>query len=139
MPIVFNQFCHLLQVAQTFRRCNPWIILATPIFYTVETILVLALVSHPLTGSNYNTWSCATWMTLNAKNKRGFIDGSIPQPAIDNLNANTWSRCNSMVISWLLNVVSKEIVNSLIYLHTAQAVWAYLNDHFRQSNAPRIF
>ena len=28
------------------------------------------------------------WMWLNAKNKLGFVDGSIPQPAVDDLNAN---------------------------------------------------
>ncbi|KAH7575418.1 hypothetical protein JRO89_XS02G0104900 [Xanthoceras sorbifolium] len=35
----------------------------------------LALVSHILTGPNYNTWSRAMLMALNAKNKLGFVDG----------------------------------------------------------------
>ena len=44
-----------------------------------------------------------------------------------------------MVTSWLLNAVSKEIVNSLFYLESAHAVWADLHERFHQSNAPRIF
>ncbi|KAL6311832.1 hypothetical protein AAG906_025782 [Vitis piasezkii] len=37
-------------------------------------------------------------------------------------------RCNNMVTSWLLNAVSKEIVNSLLYLESAHAVWADRTD-----------
>ncbi|KAG8371159.1 hypothetical protein BUALT_Bualt13G0057700 [Buddleja alternifolia] len=38
------------------------------------------LVSQPLEDDNYPTWSRAMRMTLEAKHKLGFIDGSIPQP-----------------------------------------------------------
>ena len=78
-------------------------------------------------------------MALNAKNKMGFVDGSLSQPQVDDHSAPIWSRCNNMVISWLLNVVSKEIVDGLLYLDTAQSVWSDLHDRFHQSNAPRIF
>ena len=44
-----------------------------------------------------------------------------------------------MVTSWLLNAVSKEIVDSLLYLESAHAVLADLHERFHQSNAPRIF
>ena len=43
-----------------------------------------------------------------------------------------------MVISWVLNAVSKEIADSLLYLDIAQAVWSDLHDCFRQSNALRV-
>ena len=59
----------------------------------------LALVSHLLTGSNYSTLSCAMLMALNAKNMLSFVDGSIPQPNVDEPTARIWSRCNSMVSS----------------------------------------
>ena len=87
-------------------------------------------------------------MALNAKNKLRFVDGSIPQPIVDDLNANMWSRCNSIVISWLLNVVSKDIADSLLYLDTAQAVWkismtifvkAMHHGSFKSSNSSMSF
>lgn len=99
----------------------------------------LSLVSHLLTGPNYSTWSRSVLMALNAKNKLGFVDGSLPQPDLSDSSASIWSRCNSMVTSWLLNAVSKEIADSLLYLDTAQAVWTDLYERFHQSNAPRIF
>ena len=40
----------------------------------------LVLVAQPLTKENYNTWSRSVIVALNAKNKVGFIDGSITEP-----------------------------------------------------------
>lgn len=99
----------------------------------------LALVSHLLTGTNYNNWSRSMKMALNTKNKVGFIDGTLKQPASGDVTGSVWSRCNSMVTSWLLNAVVKEIANSLLYFETAEEVWNDLHDRFHQSNVPRIF
>ncbi|XP_024032616.1 uncharacterized protein LOC112095167, partial [Morus notabilis] len=99
----------------------------------------LALVSHILTGPNYNTWSRAMLMALNAKNKLSFVDDTLLQPHSGDPSSGVWSRCNSMITSWLLNAVSKEIDDILLYLDSAQVVWSDLHDRFHQSNAPLIF
>ena len=39
----------------------------------------LVLVSESLDGSNYGTWIVAMTTSLEAKNKLGFVDGSIPK------------------------------------------------------------
>ena len=44
-----------------------------------------------------------------------------------------------MVISWILNSVSKEISASIIYAHSAREIWIDLRDRFQQSNGPRNF
>ncbi|KZV55756.1 hypothetical protein F511_21252 [Dorcoceras hygrometricum] len=44
-----------------------------------------------------------------------------------------------MVISWIMNSVSREIADSLLYISTAYEIWNDLRDRFHQSNAPRIF
>ena len=49
-------------------------------------------------------------MALNAKHKLGFVDGLILQPPLDDPFVGVWPRCNDIVTSWLLNLVSKEIV-----------------------------
>ncbi|XP_073275485.1 uncharacterized protein [Primulina huaijiensis] len=99
----------------------------------------LVLVSHPLSGNNYNTWSRAMIMALTAKNKSSFVDGTSVCPSVEDLLYSAWIRCNSMVISWILNSVSREIADSLMYIATAREVWIDLRDRFHQSNAPRIF
>ena len=57
------------------------------------------LVSQPLVGDNYHTWSRSMVMALTAKNKVGFVNGLIEQPKDESLPAyNAWVRCNTMVI-----------------------------------------
>ena len=78
-------------------------------------------------------------MALNAKHKLSFFDGSISQPPPNDSFVGVCSRYNNMATSWILNTVSKEIVDSLLYLDNAQAIWVDLRDRFHQSNAPHIF
>ncbi|KZV13796.1 hypothetical protein F511_45032 [Dorcoceras hygrometricum] len=99
----------------------------------------LILVSNPLTGNNYNTWNRSMSTALTAKNKLPFIDGSQLRPKPDDLLYEAWVRCNSMVISWILNSVSREISDSLLYISTAYEILNDLKESFCQSNAPRIF
>ena len=40
----------------------------------------LVLVSQPLTGDDYSSWSSAMLIALSVKNRLGFIDGSIIKP-----------------------------------------------------------
>ena len=44
-----------------------------------------------------------------------------------------------MVLSWLLNSLSKEISTSVIYLETTFEVWQDLKERFSQSNGPRVY
>ncbi|KAL5832253.1 hypothetical protein ACOSQ4_017607 [Xanthoceras sorbifolium] len=99
------------------------------------------LVSQPLIGNeNYSTWSHAMLMALSAKNKIAFVDGTLPKPS-DKKDSNyiPWVRCNDMLLSWLLNSLSKDIATSVIYMGSIQEVWNDLKDRFSQTNAPRIF
>ncbi|KZV54315.1 hypothetical protein F511_34689 [Dorcoceras hygrometricum] len=79
-------------------------------------------------------------IALSVKNKIGFIDGSIAQPdSSDPVLLNSWHRNNNIVISWILNSVSKEISASIIFAESAALIWLDLKDRFQQSNGPRIF
>ena len=79
-------------------------------------------------------------IALSVKNKLGFIDGSIPKPTgTDHTLASSWIRNNNMVISWILNSISKEISASVIFTDSAHDIWLDLKDRFQQSNGPRIF
>ncbi|KAL5543954.1 hypothetical protein UlMin_007738 [Ulmus minor] len=51
----------------------------------------LALVSQPLIGNNYNSWSCTMTMSLIAKSKLCFVDGSLSRPAVDDECYNSCS------------------------------------------------
>ncbi|KAL5562639.1 hypothetical protein UlMin_032386 [Ulmus minor] len=100
----------------------------------------LVLVSQPLTRDNYPSWSRAMLIALSVKNKLGFINGSIKKPKGNDLNLlNSWIRNNNVVISWILNFVSKEIFASVIFSNSSYEIWLDLKDRFQQRNGPRIF
>jgi len=53
------------------------------------------LVSQPLVGNNYHTWKRSMTMALSAKNKLGFIDGTVAKPAMDAPKYSAWNRCDN--------------------------------------------
>lgn len=79
----------------------------------------LSIVTHTLDGTNYNNWSIAMRMSLDAKNRLSFVYGTLPRPDEEDNLFKIWSRCNSMVQAWLLNVVNQEIYDSIIYYEDA--------------------
>ena len=78
-------------------------------------------------------------MALNVRNKLGFIDDTIPKPLPTDRDSGSWSRCNDMVATWLINSVSKKICHSLLFMSTAEAIWKNLLSRFKQDDAPRVY
>ena len=78
-------------------------------------------------------------MAMDAKSKLGFIDGSITVAmVVTPLKKQAWSKCNSMISSWILNLDSSQISTSVIYRDTTFEVWNVLKNNFSQANGPRI-
>ncbi|CAL2225396.1 unnamed protein product [Prunus armeniaca] len=101
----------------------------------------LVIVPKPLNGDNYATWRRFMTISLNAKNKLGFVDGTLKKPSSESTPDEhaVWMRCNDMVFSWIVNTLDPEISDSVIYCTTAREIWEDLRERFSQSNAPRIF
>ncbi|XP_010468682.1 PREDICTED: uncharacterized protein LOC104748787 [Camelina sativa] len=97
-------------------------------------------ISPPVTDSqekNYDDWSYAMRISLDAKNKIKFIDGSLPRPLVTDPNFDLWSRCNSMVKAWLLNSVSPRIYRSILRMNDATDIWRDLYGRYHLTNLPR--
>ncbi|XP_059429128.1 uncharacterized protein LOC132162935 [Corylus avellana] len=75
----------------------------------------VVLASQSLNGENDQTWSRAITMALSAKNKLGFIDGTISPLAAS----------------------SKDF--PVIYCNLARDIWLDLKERFSQVNGPRMF
>jgi hypothetical protein len=54
------------------------------------------------------------FMTLTAKNRLQFINGALSKPHSSDPDFFAWTRCNNIVLSWIINSVSKEIAASVI-------------------------
>ncbi|KAF7831648.1 Retrovirus-related Pol polyprotein from transposon RE2 [Senna tora] len=82
----------------------------------------MALVLSPLTGPNYLTWSAAIKTSLEAKDKMGFIDGTL----LEHTNAaqyRRWKKVDSMVKAWIGNSVSKDIADTLVCCISTKKLW----------------
>jgi len=96
------------------------------------------LVSPPLDGSNYLAWSRSMIRAFGAKNKLKFIDGSMEIPDEDDSNRNAWERCNHLVQSWIINSVSPQIAQTLVFHENAIDAWSDLKERFSKADRIRI-
>lgn len=97
------------------------------------------LVSNVFTGGGFNSTKRSMVISLPAKNKLGFVDGTIAPPLSTSSTYSNWFRANSMVISWLLNSVTKTIADSLLFLPTAKEIWQELHQRFEQFASALIY
>ncbi|GJW53024.1 putative LTR copia-type gag-polypeptide [Tanacetum coccineum] len=84
-----------------------------------------ALIPFKLIGTeNYRIWSGAMKLALQARNKYGFVDGSCLKKsyATSDVLYAQWDRCNTMIMTWIMNVVSQDVYMGLIYSENAADV-----------------
>ncbi|KAL7607821.1 hypothetical protein Lser_V15G11713 [Lactuca serriola] len=112
---------------------------SSPYYLGSSDTLSSILVSSLFNGVGFNAGKRAMTIALSAKHKLGFVDGSIVQPDTSSPNYSNWYRTNSMVISWLLNSLHKNIVDSVLFLPTATQIWNELNQRYEQSNGALIY
>ena len=91
------------------------------------------IVSIKLTGpKNYRVWAAAMKLAINTRNKTGFIDGTCLKSAYEAspVFSSQWDRCNSIVLSWILNSVSEDVYLGQIFSENASEVWAELKETY---------
>ncbi|KAK6144728.1 hypothetical protein DH2020_021548 [Rehmannia glutinosa] len=96
----------------------------------------MVLVTNPLNGSNYLHWSRAMRLALGAKSKLKFIYGTVHVPNMDTEAYEQYQKVDFMVISWLLNAISKDIVEALMYVKSSKQLWDELAERYGESNGP---
>ncbi|KAF7808414.1 Retrovirus-related Pol polyprotein from transposon TNT 1-94 [Senna tora] len=97
-----------------------------------------ALVNTPLTGTNYLTWSLAIKTSLEAKDKLGFIDGSLPAPT-DEADFKRWKKADSMVKAWINNSLGKDIADTIVSCNSAKKLWDILASRYGKSSGPQLY
>ncbi|KAL2243648.1 UNVERIFIED_CONTAM: Retrovirus-related Pol polyprotein from transposon RE1 [Sesamum indicum] len=99
----------------------------------------MSLVTASLTGDNYFSWVRSIKFALGAKQKVGFVDGTCQKPT-DDVNAiEQWQKSDSMVISWIINSMSKDIAEAFLYATSARDLWVELESRFGESNEPLLY
>lgn len=97
------------------------------------------LIPQQLTGiENYAAWNNSKKVALLAKNILGFIDGSCRKKHYKGDLVHEWDRCNTFILLWIINSVSRELENGLMYSSNAHKVWMDLKEHFDKRNLTQI-
>ena len=97
------------------------------------------LVSAPLTGVNFLSWSRSIKIPLGAKTKLSFIEGTQSSPPLDSQQDIGWKKADRMVLSWLVNSISKDISESFIFANSSRDLWLEIEARFDDSNGHMIY
>jgi len=90
-------------------------------------------------GRNYELWEQAVPTALMAKNKLGFIDDSIAEPEDKStVEGIAWIVVNSMVTSWIMNVIDPKLHTSFAYAKSVGALWENIHKRYSIPNVPKI-
>nr|XP_009776999.1 PREDICTED: uncharacterized protein LOC104226664 [Nicotiana sylvestris] len=99
----------------------------------------MTLVNTLFDGRGYPGWRRSILLSLPAKKKLGFINGACKSPDVGSPDLEQWSCVNDMVISWILNALSNDIIDSVIYSKTAKELWDSLEQRFGKSNGAKLY
>ncbi|XP_016435017.1 uncharacterized protein LOC107761308 [Nicotiana tabacum] len=99
----------------------------------------MTLVNIVFDGRGYPGWRRSILLSLSAKKKLGFINGAYRSPNLKSLDHEQWSCVNDIVISWILNALSKDIVDSVIYYKIAKKLWDSVEQRFERSNGAKLY
>ena len=66
------------------------------------------LVSTKFNGKGYSDWKRSMLVALSARNKLKFVTGAVPRPSSDDKTFSAWERCNDLIVSWLLSILSRQ-------------------------------
>ncbi|XP_074270752.1 uncharacterized protein LOC141594648 [Silene latifolia] len=98
------------------------------------------VVDTKLSGiENYLEWKRQMKIAICTKRKLGFLTGVVKRPVNDPLKEAAWDTCNSLLITWIMHNVEKQIKRSVMYVKTAKEIWDYLQTQFSVSNGARKF
>ncbi|KAJ0591220.1 putative RNA-directed DNA polymerase [Helianthus annuus] len=111
-----------------------------PLYLHPSDSSALTIVSVKLKGTeNYAVWSASMKLALEAKNKFGFINGKCEKSTEDSVLASQWDRCNSVVLTWLLNSVSEELFLGQVFSSLASEVWEDLKETYDKIDGSVVY
>ncbi|KAL0313240.1 UNVERIFIED_CONTAM: hypothetical protein Sradi_5723300 [Sesamum radiatum] len=99
----------------------------------------MVMIFAPLNGRNWLSWSRSIRIALEGREKLGFIDGSCAKPADGSAELRQWRNTDSMVWTWILNTISKDIVNAYLYVPSAHALWSDLEARYGECDGPLLY
>lgn len=97
------------------------------------------LVSVKFNGTDFHNWKRSMMLTLSAKNKLDFVNGTISMPDSTSTEYKQWERCNDLVISWFIFNLDEAIAKSVLFMNTAYEIWNELEERYGYASAAQTY
>ncbi|XP_076955660.1 uncharacterized protein LOC143630559 [Bidens hawaiensis] len=111
-----------------------------PLYLHASNTNNLTIVNNKLKGTeNYSVWANSMELSLNVKNKIGFIDKTCNMPTTNEHLGKQWDRCNAVVLSWILNSISEELFKGQVFSKIASVVWEELKETYSKVDGSIMF
>ncbi|KAL0446094.1 UNVERIFIED_CONTAM: Retrovirus-related Pol polyprotein from transposon RE1 [Sesamum latifolium] len=96
------------------------------------------MISAPFNGANWLTWSRSVRIALEGKDRLVFIDRSCVKPTEGSIELKQWIT-DSLVRTWILRTMTKDIVNAFLYASSARTLWLELKARYGESDGPLVY
>lgn len=110
-----------------------------PYFISSSDNTVSKIVPINLSGNNFLSWKRNVRRALMAKNKLGFLDGTIKKPDVNDKDFSRWMRSDYLVTCWLMNSMDTDIADNFTYVDNSEQLWSEVCERFGQTNGPQIY
>ncbi|KAH0705523.1 hypothetical protein KY290_010213 [Solanum tuberosum] len=111
-----------------------------PLFLSPTDVSGVRLISFQLLGiENYTLWNRSITLALLRRNKIGLVDGSYRKEVYGEEMWGQWERVNVIVLSWLMNSVSKSLLSGVVFASSAMQVWNDLKERFDRVDGSRTY
>ncbi|KAL2246907.1 UNVERIFIED_CONTAM: hypothetical protein Sindi_2543000, partial [Sesamum indicum] len=99
----------------------------------------MVMVSAPFNGINWLSWSRSIRIALESKDKLAFIDGIGLQPTTGTPQHRQWRITDCMVRTWILNTISKDLVNAYLYASSSRNIWLDLEARYGECDGTLLY
>ncbi|XP_016559276.2 uncharacterized protein LOC124895477 [Capsicum annuum] len=111
-----------------------------PLFLGPSDISGIPIIFFQLTGvENFSICFGSMCIALLGRNKLSIVDGTCSKDKFSIDLGSHWERVNAIVLSWIMNSASKELLGGIMYASVASVVWAELYERFHKIDGARTF
>ncbi|XP_010668098.1 uncharacterized protein LOC104885090 [Beta vulgaris subsp. vulgaris] len=98
-----------------------------------------SIINYIFNGNNFINWNRVVRVALIARNKLGFLDGTLKKPAPNSSDYQKWNRNDHMVMSWLSNSMEKSIVENFLFADSTFQFWTEVVERYGHTNIPQLY
>ncbi|XP_055834507.1 uncharacterized protein LOC129903053 [Solanum dulcamara] len=111
-----------------------------PLFLSPTDVSGISIISFQLQGiENYTLWNRSIKLALLGRNKLGLVDRTCRKEMYGEELWGQWERVNAIVLSWLMNSVSKSLLSGIAFASNASSVWTDLQERFDRVDGSRTY